>query len=235
MAREKTVGIIGGMGPAATVDFMQRVLAATPARDDSDHIHLIVDCNAKVPSRIRHLVEGGGENPGPCLAQMAQRLQAAGADLLVIPCNTAHHYYDYMAAAVDIPVAHLVELTLAAIKKDHPEVKKIGMLASTAIIKTGLYERFCTAAGVALVYPENQGDVMAMIKAVKAGVLPAKVEQNYRKARLNLATSGADVLVYGCTELSALVTPVNPPLPQYDTLDILAAYVVRCVKGVTAP
>ncbi len=87
----RTVGILGGMGPEATVLLMQKVIAAVPARDDSDHVPLIVDQNSQVPSRIRRLIEGVGEDPAPVLAAMARRLEAAGAEALAMPCNTAHH------------------------------------------------------------------------------------------------------------------------------------------------
>ena len=91
---EMVPGIIGGMGPEATVDLMQRIIANTSAIDDVDHIRCIVDNNPKIPSRIKAILEQGGENPGPSMAEMARRLEKWGADFLVIPCNTAHYYYD---------------------------------------------------------------------------------------------------------------------------------------------
>src|SRR5436190_10023963 len=103
-ASEKIVGVIGGMGPEATVEFMRRLVAAVPAKDDADHLHVIADNNPKIPSRIKALIEGGGEDPAPVLTAMAQRLEAAGADFLVIPCNTAHYYLPQIAASVRIPV-----------------------------------------------------------------------------------------------------------------------------------
>ncbi|RLB91348.1 MAG: aspartate racemase RacD, partial [Deltaproteobacteria bacterium] len=86
---EKIVGILGGMGPEATVDLMQRIISLTPALDDIDHIRCIVDNNPKVPSRIKAIIEGDGEDPGPCMADMGRRLESWGADFLVIACNTA--------------------------------------------------------------------------------------------------------------------------------------------------
>ena len=100
---EKVVGIIGGMGPAATVDLMQRIIDATPARDDIDHLRVLVDNNPKVPSRIAALLEGGGISPAPCMVDMARGLVTAGAQLLAIPCNTAHHYFEEVAGQVDVP------------------------------------------------------------------------------------------------------------------------------------
>ncbi|MEM6545430.1 MAG: aspartate/glutamate racemase family protein, partial [Pseudomonadota bacterium] len=99
----KTVGIIGGMGPEATVDLMSRVIALTPATDDADHIPMLVDNNSQVPSRIAALLEGTGTSPEPVLIAMAERLQHMGAQLLAMPCNTAHHYHQAVQAAVQIP------------------------------------------------------------------------------------------------------------------------------------
>jgi aspartate racemase len=88
----RILAIIGGMGPEATVDLMLRVINATPARDDQDHIRMLVDNNPKVPSRINALVDGSGESPAPALISMARGLASLGADFLAVPCNTAHHY-----------------------------------------------------------------------------------------------------------------------------------------------
>ena len=97
------------MGPEATVDLMQRIIRLTPALDDADHIRCIVDNNPKVPSRIKAIIEGNGEDPGPCMADMGRRLESWGADFLVIACNTAHYYYDAVQEAVNIPVINLIE------------------------------------------------------------------------------------------------------------------------------
>src|SRR5210317_1086324 len=108
--QEKTVGILGGMGPEATVDLMRRIIRLTPALDDADHIRCIVDNNPKVPSRIKAIIEGDGEDPGPCMADMGRRLESWGADFLVIACNTAHFYYGAVQQAVNIPVVNLIDL-----------------------------------------------------------------------------------------------------------------------------
>lgn len=100
IARQPVVGVLGGMGPEATVELMQRVIRATPARDDADHVRMIVDNNPKVPSRIAALIERRGDDPAPVIADMARGLEAAGADFLVIACNTAHHYLPTIRAAV---------------------------------------------------------------------------------------------------------------------------------------
>ena len=129
------VGVIGGMGPDATVDLMQRVICATPAKDDADHIHLLVDNNPKVPSRIAALVEGHGESPAPVLVQMAQNLERAGADLLAIPCNTAHAYLDPIRSAVAIPVLDMIQMTADRLAELSSQPKTVGIIASSAVLK----------------------------------------------------------------------------------------------------
>jgi aspartate racemase len=112
----RTVGILGGIGPEATVLLMKRLLKAVEAHDDADHIPLIVHQNPGVPSRIRRLIEGTGEDPGPVLAQMARDLQAAGAEALAMPCNTAHAYAPEIMAATPLPFLDMRATTVAASK-----------------------------------------------------------------------------------------------------------------------
>ena len=130
---EKVVGILGGMGPEATVDLMQRIIRLTPALDDIDHLRCIVDNNPKVPSRIKAIIEGHGEDPGPHMAEMARKLEAYGTDFLVIACNTAHYYYETVKEAVEIPVINLIDLVASHIKQQYPRQDKVGILASPAV------------------------------------------------------------------------------------------------------
>ncbi|MFW6037888.1 MAG: aspartate/glutamate racemase family protein, partial [Desulfonatronovibrio sp.] len=111
---EKIAGILGGMGPEATVDLMNRVIKATPAKDDEDHIRMVVDNNPKVPSRIKALIQGDGSSPGPCLREMARKLESWGVDFLAMPCNTAHFYHQEIQEAVSIPVLDMISLAVEA-------------------------------------------------------------------------------------------------------------------------
>ena len=227
----RTLGVIGGMGPAATVEFMRRVIEATPARDDSDHVHLIVDNNPHIPSRIAALLEGGGADPGPALAAIAQRLEAAGADALVIPCNTAHHYLRHVVDAVKIPVLDLVALTLDHIEAEQPGIEEIGLLASTAVRETGLYSRACKKRGLSIRFPANQEAVFGLIRQLKADARIPKPPPEVEAALAGLVQDGAGCVVLACTELCLLETPPDATVPVYDTLQILAEEVVRIAKG----
>ena len=119
---KQTIGILGGMGPEATILLQQRVMSALPtAEDDGDHIPLLIDMNPQVPSRIDYLINRQGANPGPILAQMAKRLETAGAGALAMPCNTAHHFAETIRSAVDIPFIDMVSLS-AKTASEHSRV-----------------------------------------------------------------------------------------------------------------
>ena len=223
------VGILGGMGPEATVDLMRRVIALTPAQDDADHVHMLVDNNPQVPSRIAALIDGTGESPVPTLVAMAQRLQQQGADFLAMPCNTAHHYHADIAAAVSVPFLHMPQLVAAAVARDFPNVTGVGLLASTAVTQIELYEPCFTTYDLTVSFPDpaRQGALMALIRSVKgvgpdAGELAAATA-----AAADLAFGGAELLVLACTELSVLAGQLDLPLPTLDAADVLAWEIVR--------
>ncbi len=228
---EKIVGIIGGMGPEATVDLMQRIIELTPARDDIDHIRCIVDNNPKIPSRVRAIIRGDGESPAPCLSDMAHRLESWGADFLAIPCNTAHHYYDAVADAVNIPVINMIESVVHHVKTDFPDCKKIGLLASTAVLMTGLYEKGFEKEKAGVIYPSSgdQKSLMDIIMTVKAGKFVDRTKQRYQEVIKHLEAQDVDLLIIACTELGV----ISKPLPQkmIDAIDILAKEIVRTAIG----
>ncbi|HKJ98703.1 MAG TPA: amino acid racemase [Desulfotignum sp.] len=228
--REKIVGIIGGMGPEATVDLMQRIIRLTPATDDKDHIRCIVDNNPKVPSRIRAIIEGDGEDPGPVMADMGRRLEAWGADFLVIPCNTAHYYYDAVQQAVNIPVVNMIDRVVEQVKTRFGKEKKIGMLASPAVAITQLYTRRFAALGMAEVWPdpEHQDLLFSIIRQVKTGRISPDLHQQYARVCGYLKDRDVQVAIVACTELSALGG--NLPLATIDASQVLAEEIVRAVK-----
>jgi aspartate racemase len=231
----KSVGVIGGMGPEATVDLMRRVIQATPAQDDSDHIRMIVDNNPKVPSRIKAVIEGTGESPAPILVQMGRKLEAYGADFLVIPCNTAHYYLNDIRSAVSIPVIDMIELTVDAVLREHPALKSLGLLASQAVLQTGLYMKRFGERGVNLIYPQDeiQNSLMSAIRTIKTGCYGTREKRILRSAADNMIQRGAETLIVACTELSLIADALDPELKVYDSAQILAEAVVRIAKEET--
>jgi aspartate racemase len=219
----RVVGIIGGMGPEATLDLMRRVLAKTPAREDQDHIHLIVESNPKIPSRIAHLIDGTGADPTPELIRIAQNLEHAGAEALAIPCNTAHAYAHSIRRAVSIPLLDMVQLTVDDIA-DSRRVARVGLLASSAVLATELYAKSFANQGIAVVHPERQEEVMSLIKAVKGGETGPQIQAALAQIALDLARQ-ADVLLVGCSELSVIAAGISAPF--VDSLDVQARAIVN--------
>lgn len=220
------VGILGGMGPQATILMMSRILAATPVQDDADHIPLLVDNNTRVPSRIAHLIEGGGDDPTPVLIEMASRLHAGGAQILAMPCNTAHTYYPAIAASVPIPMLNMVELTASSVAAARTG-GAVGLLSSPAVEKTGIFERAFRRHDCEVAYPEDRQSILAAICTIKAGREEDAVPI-LRAAALELAAAGSQVAVIGCSEFS-IVAPLldDVPLTLVDSLDVLVEACVR--------
>src|ERR1700744_6603638 len=164
----RVVGIIGGMGPEATVDLMRRVIAKTPSSDDQDHVHLIVENKPKIPSRIAHLIDGTGADPTPELTRIALNLQRAGADALAIPCNTAHAYAHSIRRAVSIPLLDMVDLTVDRIAGSR-SVARVALLASTAVSATEWYGKAFANHRIAVLHPEQQDEVIPGRSTCKRG------------------------------------------------------------------
>ena len=224
----RTVGILGGMGPEATVLLMQRLIAAVPARDDADHIPLVVHQNPAVPSRIKRLIEGQGDDPAPVLAQMARDLAAAGAAALAMPCNTAHAYAGAVRAAVDLPFLDMVQGTAAHLAVRVPR-GRIGMLASPAVRLAGVFDAPFAALGLTPVFLAEDRPLLAVIKRVKAGETGAAVRADFSTLAADLAQD-SDHLLIACTELSLL----NDALPAEgwsDSLDCLIAQIVAFARA----
>ncbi len=228
--RELVPGIIGGMGPEATVDLMQKIIAHTSAIDDVDHVHCIIDNNPKIPSRIKAIL-GDGEDPGPVMADMGRKLEAYGADFLVIPCNTAHYYYNAVANAVNIPVVNMITLVVDTICTLSPAMEQIGILGSTTVIKTALYQKAFQEYGVEVLYPDEdiQAQLFELIKAVKRGKTGVDSRRTFAFIGEHLRKKGAEQAVLGCTELG-IIAGENFPLPFFDAAELLALEVIAVAK-----
>ncbi len=223
----RPVGILGGMGPEATILLMQKVLAAVPASDDAGHVPLIVHQNPQVPSRIAHLIEGTGESPAPVLAGMARGLAAAGAAALAMPCNTAHAYLLEIRAATALPVLDMVAASAARLAARAPGAR-VGMLASPATRHAGVFDGAFAAAGLTPLWATDEAALLALIRAVKAGGRPGA---GLAAEAAALAGRGADALCIACTELSLLADALPAGLPVLDTLDALTAEIVAFATG----
>lgn len=232
----KTIGVLGGMGPWATLDFFEKILRLTPAKTDQEHLRVIIDNNPKIPDRSPAIV-GTGEDPTPALVAGARTLQQAGADLIVIPCNTAHYFYERIQNAVSIPVLHIMEEVAATVREEVPSARVLGILATAAAVSSGLYDRACARKGIEVVNPDPAGQqvVNRAIYAVKGGQMGPEITAGLRKIVDGLVRRGAQALVLGCTELPFVLKAQDVRVPLLDSNQILARAAVRFATGVPQP
>jgi len=232
----KTIGVLGGMGPWATLDFFEKILRLTPAKTDQEHLRVIIDNNPKIPDRSP-AIAGTGEDPTPALVAGARILQQAGADVIVIPCNTAHYFYERVQNAVSIPVLHIMEEVVSTAREEVPSARVLGILATAAAVSSGLYARACARKGIEVVNPDPAGQqvVNRAIYAVKGGQMGPEITAGLKKIADGLVRRGAQALVLGCTELPFVLKPQDVRVPLLDSNQILARAAVRFATGVPVP
>jgi aspartate racemase len=218
------------MGPEATVDFMAKVIAFTPAEKDQDHVHMLVDNNPKVPNRQAAIL-ADGVDPRSELAAMAARLEASGADFLVIPCNTAYVFRDAVNEAVGIPLISIIDVTVAAVVGSG--AAKVGILATEGCLVAGLYQAALAEAGLELIAPTR--DELAMftklIQRIKVGDQGDEVAASMRLLANALVERGAESIIVGCTEVPLVLTSSMLDVPLISSTDVLAQETVLLALG----
>lgn len=232
------VGVLGGMGPLATVDFLHKMLQATPAASDQDHVPVVVSSIPQVPDRTQAF-RGEGASPLAAMVASGQRLVGAGAELVVMPCNTAHLWFDAVQAAVGRPMLHLVDAALGEAAAATAPSARIGLLATDATLASGLYVNR-VRPGVALQWllptaTEMLDDVMPGIAAVKAGQMDAGRERLLRAAHA-LRRRGAQAIILGCTEIPLVLQPADiAGAPLIDATAALARQAVAWALAARRP
>lgn len=226
---KQAVGVIGGVGPMATVYYMQRVIEMTKAGCDQEHINMLVFNDCDIPDRTAFITEKSPDNPLPVMVEDAKRLEAAGCEFVVIPCNTAHYFYDELEQAVEIPVVNIVEETIRYAKARVQDLSCVGIMATTGTIVTGTYQKYAERAGLSFAVPdENEQDLLMQIiyDGVKAGKPVPRAD--FDRVANHLRAKGAQCLILGCTELSVLKRDLSINDPDVlDSIDVLASETVR--------
>lgn len=227
----KCIGIIGGMGPMATCDLMQKMICHMKAESDQEHIRICVDCNTNIPDRTEAILNRG-ENPLPEMTKSAIRLQSDGADVLTISCNTAHWFFDELSKYVDIPIIHMPRETAKYLKKN--KIKSAAVLATDGTVLSGIYEKALLEEEIRCLYPncEEQKLVMTLIyECIKAGKPFDSHVEKIRAMIQNLRDRGAEVFVLGCTELPILFDSLTLEIPAIDPTEILAISAIEFCGG----
>jgi aspartate racemase len=226
---EKTIGVLGGMGPEATVELFRLIVRSTPAQKDQDHCRILIDNNPKIPDRTAAIV-GQGPDPFPELLASARTLEAAGAGFIVMPCNTAHNWLAGLRRQVSIPIVDMVGETVSAASAHRPPMKSIGLLATKGTLEVGLYQKALKEKGLSVLSaePNDQDVLMEIIYRVKAGDYTAK--DNLLEVAQKILKKGADGLILGCTELPLILQPGDLACPLFDPLSVLAQTAVRLAE-----
>ncbi|RQS28810.1 aspartate/glutamate racemase family protein [Burkholderia sp. Bp8990] len=203
------VGVVGGVGPAATVDFLDKIVRNTPASRDQEHIKLLVEQNPQIPDRTENLT-GTGTDPTIALYATCKKLEDGDADVIAIPCNTAHAFVERIQPYLGIPVVNMLTVTVAHLRDTYPELRDVGVLATSGTIESGVYKRALESQGLRQVAPTPalQVRVMEAIygkQGVKAGFTTGQCQEDIGAAVDALIAEGVRVIVLGCTELPILL------------------------------
>ena len=209
---------------------MDMIIKMTDARRDQDHLNMLVSNHSTIPDRTEYILGRSGVSPLPAMIHDAKMLESAGCDLIVIPCNTAHYFYDAISEAVNIPIINIIEETVRyAVEKNHVK-HNLGILATSGTIHSLTYHRVCESYGLNCITPDDtvQNAVMDIIyNQVKAGIAVNRDEMNavinYMRAR------GCEAIVMGCTELSVVYRDLQMYLGNDDILDSLTVLAEKTI------
>ena len=224
--KEKVIGILGGMGPEATVHCYTKIISSTPAKTDQEHLRVIIDSNPKVPDRTAAII-AGGESPVPILVAGCLNLQQAGADFIIIPCVSAHFFLDEIQQQIALPILSIFDVVTENIIRDHPKIKTVGLMGTTGTINAGLFQKRLATDGIATVVPDetHQSKAMAAIYDIKNSQPArsrAQIVSDLTAAADDLISKGAQGIIAGCTEIPLVLKQEHLSVPFFDALTILA-------------
>ncbi len=220
------LGVLGGMGPLATVDFLKKVVQQTCAKTDQQHMPIVTWSVPQIPDRSTHIIHGG-ENPYPHLRKGVMQLQSMGASVVVIPCNTAHFWYQKLIADTGIDILHIADAVLEQLQQLSlaSNEYRVGLLGTSGLIKSGIYQSYLATHNWQTLIPdtEQQQQVMAAIEFTKEGKL-AQARAVFLQQVENLQKRGAKAIVLGCTEIPSVLDH------EEKLIDSNLALAKRCVR-----
>ena len=229
-------GLLGGMGPESTLDFYRRLFEISVdrgARRDQDHLQVLISILPQTPDRTRAILQQG-ESPLPYLMESASRLELAGADFLVVICNTAHYYLDDLRQRCNLPILSFEEETLDYLKSRHSSVRRIGLLATRGTYQAGIYRRYLEPEGFQVMIPESEMDrLMEAIygpRGIKTIGLTTETQRILEQFADTSIQQGAELLLLACTEISLALRGHSWSVPVVDTVDVVAQRVLEIAR-----
>ena len=232
---EKIIGILGGLGPEATIDLFTKIVKSTKVKKDQDHLRILIDNNPKIPDRTL-AIQGKGPSPLPHLVRSGRTLEKAGADFIIIPCVTAHYYVERLQKKIGIPILHIAEETMKYMEAELKGVRRVGLIATTGTVQAGIFQRFLPRIGKELILPTSEIQKKRVMKAIygKDGIKaigPSKSSKRLiLQASRTLIRRGAQAIIAGCTEIPLVLQDGDLPIPVIDPVTILAHSAVARAK-----
>ena len=222
--REVVIGILGGMGPEATLYAFEQIISAIPAKRDQEHLRVVIDSNPKIPDRTEAFLSGDSEAIMAALSQTATNLERAGASLLIIPCNSAHIFFERLTRHFRLPFLHIVdEVGKEAARRGF---KSLGLLASKGVTLSRLYQERLKHLEFIVPAEEDCHLVHQAIYKIKAGEKDEALSMLLPVAK-RLGDSGAEAIILGCTEIPLVLKEERIGLPLLDSVALLARAAVR--------
>ena len=231
---EKVIGILGGMGPEATLDCFAKIIKNTPAKKDQEHLRVIIDSNPKVPDRTPAII-GDGQSPVPTIVEGCRALERAGADFIIIPCVSAHFFLNEIQQQSNLPILSIVDAVSETIVRDYPEIKVVGLMATTGTVKGDKFQKRLAEYGITTIIPNEhaQARIMEAIYDIK-NAQPKRSRETITTELIAAAEGlitqkpkGAQGIIAGCTEIPLALRPEHLSVPYFDALSILARAAIR--------
>ena len=231
---EKIIGIVGGVGPEASNKFCEFLIKYKNSKSDQDHLVFLHYCNPKIPDRTEFIL-GKGDDPRPEIIKTCKVLQDAGSSFLVIPCNTAHVFLKDIQNYIDIPIIDMTKVLVKKILEDYPYIRKVGILATTGSIKSGLYQEYFNSVGIETVLLSDKDQEKLVMDAVYGDKGIKSGNKIISKKKLTIAANklmeqGVDSLILGCTEIPLVLKQKNFLIKLLDPMEIVAKEVINYLE-----
>lgn len=226
--KEKIIGILGGMGPYATIDIFKKIVDLTPAKKDWEHLRIIIDNNPKIPSRARCLLFNE-KSPVDEMVKTAKNLEKAGVDFIIIPCNTSHYFFSQVASKIKTPIINMIDEVVKEVVLNYKNINKVGLLATEATCGVGIYQSAFAKKNITVLVLDDLGQKQTreIIESAKLNKITKDDKKKAKDLIDKLTDLGAQGVILGCTELPLVYKENNLPLPLLDSTLILAKAAVK--------
>ncbi len=227
-----TLGVLGGMGPAATVDLLGKIVESTPATCDQEHLAVVAVSDPDILDRTAAIL-GYGPDPWPALLERLQHLLRLEPGLIVLPCHTAHYWFDQLQEHSPVPLLHMIQVVADRVQAMLGRGRAAGLMATSGTLAAGLYQESLGQRGLETLVPDpdSQKELMEIIRGVKAGLSRTELCIRARAVSGELRRAGAELLVLGCTEVPLLLAADDVGIPLLDATRVLAERAVEAVGG----